>query len=61
MLDEVVDRVDSPPIVRLVMDIIDGAIKRRASDIHLEPQGWKTRVRYRVDGVCRTSCTFRAI
>lgn len=51
VLDEVMDTVDSPPIVRLVMDIIDGAINERASDIHVEPQEAETRVRYRVDGI----------
>lgn len=51
ILDEVMDTVESPPIVRLVMDIIDGAINERASDIHLEPQEAETRVRYRVDGI----------
>lgn len=51
ILDEIVDTVESPPIVRLVVDIIDGAINERASDIHLEPQDDDTRVRYRIDGM----------
>ena len=51
ILDEIVDTVESPPIVRLVVDIIDGAINERASDIHLEPQEDDMRVRYRIDGV----------
>ena len=51
MLDEIVDTVESPPIVRLVVDIIDGAINEHASDIHLEPSDNDMRVRYRVDGV----------
>lgn len=51
VFDEIVDSVDSPPIVRLVVDIIDGAINERSSDIHLEPQEDDMRVRYRVDGV----------
>lgn len=51
ILDEIVDTVDSPPIVRLVVDIIDGAINERASDIHLEPQDDDMRVRYRIDGM----------
>lgn len=51
IIDDIVDTVDSPPVVRLVVDIIDGAINERASDIHLEPQEDALRVRYRVDGI----------
>lgn len=51
LLDEIVDTIEAPPVVRLVMDIIDGAIHERASDIHMEPQESEMRVRYRVDGV----------
>ena len=39
------------PVVRLVHSIIAEAIRRRASDIHLEPLERRFRVRYRVDGV----------
>jgi len=39
------------PVIRLVQDIIAGAIRRRASDIHLEPLERRFRVRCRVDGV----------
>ncbi len=41
------------PIVKLVTHIIDEAVKTRASDIHIEPFPNKTRVRYRIDGVCQ--------
>jgi type IV pilus assembly protein PilB len=51
VIEDITDTVDSPPIVRLVVDIIDGAINERASDIHLEPQENAMRVRYRIDGV----------
>lgn len=39
------------PIIKLVRDIIADAIRRRASDIHLEPLERRFRVRYRIDGV----------
>ncbi len=39
------------PLIRLVHDIIAAAIRRRASDIHLEPLASRLRVRYRIDGV----------
>ena len=41
------------PIVKLVTHIINEAVKVRASDIHIEPLSNKTRVRYRIDGVCQ--------
>ena len=39
------------PIVRFVNKLLLDAIKRSASDIHIETYEKKTRVRYRVDGV----------
>lgn len=41
-------------VVTLVDDILDSAIKRRASDIHLEPQEEHLVVRVRIDGVLQT-------
>ena len=41
------------PLVRLVDAILADAVKRDASDIHLEPEAGFLRVRYRVDGVLR--------
>ncbi len=43
--------IEAAPIVRLVNLILMDAIKRGASDIHLEPYEKVLRVRYRVDGV----------
>jgi type IV pilus assembly protein PilB len=42
--------VDEAPVVRLVNVIILQAIRQRASDIHIEPQETRLRVRYRIDG-----------
>ena len=39
------------PVIKLVRDLIADAIRRRASDIHLEPLERRFRVRYRIDGV----------
>jgi type IV pilus assembly protein PilB len=39
------------PVVRLVNLILINAIKKGASDIHLEPYEKKLRVRYRIDGI----------
>ncbi len=38
-------------VVTLVNDLLDTALKRRASDLHLEPQLYGMTVRIRVDGV----------
>ena len=42
---------DEAPVVRLVNLILTDAIKRGASDIHIEPYEKTYRVRYRVDGM----------
>jgi type IV pilus assembly protein PilB len=41
------------PAVRLVSEIIQKALEKQASDIHIEPQATATVVRIRVDGVLR--------
>ena len=43
--------VDDAPVVKLANFVLTDAIKRRASDIHIEPYEKEFRVRYRVDGV----------
>jgi type IV pilus assembly protein PilB len=43
--------IKEPPVARLVNTILEYAVKGRASDIHIEPQEFKTRVRYRIDGI----------
>lgn len=43
--------VDNSPIVVLVKNLIEQAVRQRASDIHIEPFENIVRVRYRVDGV----------
>jgi type IV pilus assembly protein PilB len=42
---------EDAPVIRLCNAILLNAIKKRASDIHIEPYETKLRVRYRVDGV----------
>ena len=44
------DTVIDAPVAHALTLIIDEALKSRASDIHLEPQEDKLRVRYRIDG-----------
>lgn len=41
---------ETPPIVKIVDLILIEALKKRASDIHIEPEEKDVRVRYRIDG-----------
>ena len=43
-------QVDDAPVVRLINGVLTDAVKRGASDIHIEPYEKQLRVRYRVDG-----------
>jgi type IV pilus assembly protein PilB len=47
--------IKGAPVSRIVSVILRHAVEGGASDIHIEPFGDETRVRYRVDGVLRTS------
>lgn len=39
------------PVSNIINQLLEYAIKVRASDIHIEPQEDRTRVRYRIDGI----------
>ncbi|OGK59468.1 hypothetical protein A3I56_01000 [Candidatus Roizmanbacteria bacterium RIFCSPLOWO2_02_FULL_43_10] len=43
--------IKEAPIAKIVKTILEYAIKGRASDVHIEPQETRTRVRYRIDGM----------
>jgi len=45
------------PVVKLLNSILEGAIVKKASDIHIEPQDPEMRVRYRIDGTLITMMT----
>ena len=49
-LDTLRDETATAPIVKLVNLAISEALKRRASDIHIEPQEGDLRIRFRIDG-----------
>ncbi len=38
-------------VAEIVSQVLDFAIKSRASDVHIEPQEKSTRIRYRIDGI----------
>ncbi len=43
-------QIDDAPVVKLINTILTEAVKRGASDIHIEPFEHEIRVRYRIDG-----------
>ena len=47
------DEVDNSPIVLLVKQIIEGGVRQRPSDIHIEALENSVRVRYRIDGALK--------
>ncbi len=47
---DLVEAVDNAPVVSALHLIIDEAVKARASDIHIEPEEDRARIRYRIDG-----------
>ncbi len=48
--DALNEDIENSPIVLLVKQIIEGGVRQRASDIHIEPMETSVRVRYRIDG-----------
>ena len=44
------DAATDTPLVQVLNLIVDEAVKARASDIHIEPQEKRLRIRYRIDG-----------
>jgi type IV pilus assembly protein PilB len=50
-LDEMLESAADAPVVRIVNSILIEALRKHASDIHIEPMEKKIRLRYRVDGV----------
>lgn len=52
--------VEEAPITKIVAVILRHATEGRASDVHIEPERDKLRVRFRVDGVLHTSLSLPA-
>ena len=48
---DLLDETSDAPIIKLVNLLLSGAIKDRASDIHIEPYQSTVKVRYRIDGI----------
>ena len=52
------DEIDNSPIVLLVKQILEGGVRQRASDIHIEALETSVRVRYRIDGSLKKVMTY---
>lgn len=50
--------VNSSPVVLLINSLVEQAVRQRASDIHVEAEPDRVRVRCRVDGVLYTTATY---
>nr|MBP7854553.1 Flp pilus assembly complex ATPase component TadA [Candidatus Babeliales bacterium] len=48
---DVLSMASKTPVVKLVNHILFQAVKREASDVHIEPYEKEIRVRYRIDGI----------
>jgi len=50
-IEDIGSVIKEAPIAKIVSTVLEFAIKSRASDIHIEAEELKTRVRYRIDGI----------
>ena len=50
--------INNSPVVMLVTSLVEQAVRQRASDIHVEAEPDRVRVRFRVDGVLFTSASY---
>ncbi|MEK7605969.1 MAG: ATPase, T2SS/T4P/T4SS family [Patescibacteria group bacterium] len=48
---EIAQIIKEAPIAKIVSTILEFAVSSRASDVHIEPQEDRVRVRYRIDGI----------
>jgi len=56
-LQEQTTVIREAPIAKIVNTILEFAVKSRSSDIHIEPEETKSRVRYRIDGILQEKLT----
>ncbi len=50
-IDKLKDMASEAPVIKYVNTMIDTAVKRRASDIHMEPFDEGFHIRFRIDGI----------
>ncbi len=51
--EDLLESRDDAPIIRLINGLLTEAVKKQASDIHIEPFENRLRVRFRIDGILR--------
>ncbi|MGD0225402.1 MAG: type IV-A pilus assembly ATPase PilB [Terriglobia bacterium] len=56
-LEQLEKAAEEAPVIKLVNYILTDAVKRGASDIHMEPYEKEYRIRYRIDGVLQAMMT----
>lgn len=54
-LKPIEEEISGAPVARIVATVMRHAVESGASDIHIEPTDGPSRVRYRIDGVLRTT------
>jgi len=59
-LDEGVSVSEEAPVIKIVASTLQEAIDQKASDIHIEPQRTKLRIRFRIDGDLKEVASFPA-
>jgi type IV pilus assembly protein PilB len=50
-LEEMLESAEEAPVIRIVNSIMVEALRKHASDIHIEPMEKAVRLRYRIDGI----------
>ncbi|MCJ7833368.1 MAG: Flp pilus assembly complex ATPase component TadA [Deltaproteobacteria bacterium] len=58
LLDKISPESEQAPAVRMQRELLEEAIRLRASDIHIEPSEKTVRIRYRIDGRLRNGSIF---
>ena len=56
-IEDIGSVIKEAPIAKIVSTTLEFALKSRASDIHIEPEELKTRIRYRIDGILHEKLT----
>lgn len=56
-LSRLSDVISEAPIAKIVKELLEFAMKSRASDVHIESEEKSTRVRYRIDGILQEKFT----
>ena len=51
VVEDKAEVIHEAPVANIITQLLEYAVKSRASDIHIEPLDDKTRVRYRIDGI----------